>query len=67
MIREGHPIPTSPFLERGSAYDSLRYTIARCLFAADKRVISQAKIWRLNFMAVSALNGRTVFQFLGID
>lgn len=66
MIREGKPIPLTPFLSRGSQLDSLRYTIVKCLFGADKRVVSQAETWGLKFMAVSDLNGSTVHQLLRV-
>jgi hypothetical protein len=62
MIRKGHPLPSAPFLHRGSELESLRFTIVRCLFGADKEVLFQAEIWGLSFMAVSGLNGREVCQ-----
>jgi hypothetical protein len=59
-IRAGQPIPSSPFLHSDKELTSLRYTIEKCLFGANRRVIEQAKEWEMNFMAVSDLNGRTV-------
>ena len=60
MIRETGQIPAGPFLTRDPQFHSLRYTIVKCLFGADRKVVSQAKAWDLKFMAVSDLNGQTV-------
>jgi hypothetical protein len=60
MIRQGKPIPKDPFLGRGPRNEALRYTIVKCLFGADRKIVKQAKDWGLNFMAVSDLNGRKV-------
>ena len=60
MIRMGQPIPSTPFLHADKSLDALRYTIEKCLFGADRKVVAQAKKWGMNFTAVSDLNGRTV-------
>jgi hypothetical protein len=56
----GQPIPSTPFLHGDKSLDALRYTIEKCLFGADRKVVAQAKKWGMNFTAVSDLNGRTV-------
>jgi hypothetical protein len=65
MIRETGQIPAGPFLTRDPQFHALRYTIVKCLFGADRRVVAQAKAWDLKFMAVSDLNGQTVLPLRG--
>jgi hypothetical protein len=60
IMREGYPLPKTPFLESNPALHDLRFTLEKCLFGADRRVAAQAKKWGMNFMAVSDLNGRNV-------
>jgi len=60
LMRMGQPIPSTPFLQADKNLASLRYTIEKCLFGADRMVIAQAKKWGMKFVAVSDLNGRTV-------
>ena len=67
MIRRGFPIPNTPFLLQEPGLAALRYTIIKCLFGADKKIIAQAKKWGLNFMAVSDLNGCKVILFTIVE
>jgi hypothetical protein len=60
MVINGRRIPSGPFLLRDPRYESLKDTIVKCLFGADKRPIDQAQQWGLKFMAVSDLNGSNV-------
>lgn len=60
MIRETGQMPAGPFLTRDPQFHALRYTIVKCLFGADRKIVAQAKAWDLKFMAVSDLNGQTV-------
>jgi len=57
MIVEGGHVPSSPFLLNDPRYETLKNTIVRCLFGADKKLVDQAEKWGLKFMAVSDLNG----------
>jgi hypothetical protein len=60
MIREGDRIPTNPFLKGDPVMGTLRTTIEKCLFGANRRVVEQANDWGMKFMAVSELNGSSV-------
>jgi hypothetical protein len=62
VIRETGQIPAGPFLTRDPQFHALRYTIVKCLFGADRKIVAQAKAWDLKFMAVSDLNGQTVLS-----
>jgi hypothetical protein len=64
MIREGHRIPTNPFLTGTPGMESLRTTIEKCLFGANRRVVEQANNWGMKFMAVSDLNGSSVCRLI---
>jgi hypothetical protein len=59
MIREGRPIPSTPFLQSRD-FQPLKNIIAQCLFAADRRIYAHAAFWGLKFMSVSDLNGKNV-------
>ena len=59
MIRDTGRTPPGPFLARDPRFQALKYTIVKCLFGADRRVVAQAKLWDMKFMSVSNLNGQT--------
>ena len=50
MIRKGHSLPSTPFLQRGSQNESLRFTIVRCSFRADRKAMLLANFLGAQFL-----------------